>query len=200
MTNQQKKQLYILLGVLVAAIVALLGVVLYNHLQTQKEEAETEAAILFEVDYSDIAQVSYVVDDETITLVHVSADDSEESSDASGDEDDGYWYCAEYPDYDLDYDSVYEIVSTLESVSYSEIVEDAEDASEYGLDSVSNTITLTTTDGTTYTLYIGDENAVSGNYYAMFNDDETIYTIASDVPEAFMTALTDLISDESGDE
>ncbi len=203
MTGKQKKQLLILLVILVAAVVALCGVIMYNKSLEQKEEEDIANKVLMEIEYSDIASVSFINNGQTITLLHeesrenASGDSSSDSSaDASGDAE-TVWIYAEDESLTLDDDAVYSAVYNLEKVSCEEKVEDALALNEYGLDSPLNIITVTMSDGTVYELRIGEKNDISSNYYMMLNDDETIYTISSDLPEAFMIGIEDLLDDAS---
>ncbi|MCR4842866.1 MAG: DUF4340 domain-containing protein [Eubacterium sp.] len=202
MSDSQKRQLIALLGVLVIAVAILVGALLYNKIQSDKEAAEEEAAVLIELEYDDIESVSYTSESgDAITLVH--AYDEVESSDASGDESGdsstGYWYCAEDESLSIDYDTVYSMVSNFESLSCTDTVDEPGELSDYGLDDPSNVITIIDVDGVEYVLTIGDSNSITSEYYALFNDDETIYTIDSTVPAAFTAELSSLIEEESSD-
>ncbi len=230
MTDKQKKQLMGAVAALLVAVAALAAVIIYNKIQSDKEEQAETDSVLMEIEYEDIASVSFnTASGDAITLEHEyvtesadassDADESyEDAEDESDDESDGesddeasdddsestveYWYLSSDRSVNIDTDTVSVMVSNLTSLSYEEVVEDAADAAEYGLDDSSNVITITMTDGTEYVITIGSQNAISSDYYIYFGDNETVYTIDSALPSAFEVTLDELISEEteSGDE
>lgn len=64
----------LLLGLLIAAIAALLIVKLVNHVSAQRSQAETEANTTYVVLPSDPDAVSWQVDDVTLTLTKDESD------------------------------------------------------------------------------------------------------------------------------
>ena len=79
------------------------------------------------------------------------------------------------------------MLTSLEGLRSEQVVADTlATSSEYGLDDPSMTITLTFTDGTQKILYIGEQNPMTDVYYASMEGDDHIYTISSEVPQAFL--------------
>ena len=70
------------------------------------------------------------------------------------------------------------------------VLENVDDLTEYGLDSPSNSVTVTTDDGTTK-FNIGDENTSTNQYYiAKDDEDSTVYVVSSSTVTPFMNSLT----------
>ena len=70
------------------------------------------------------------------------------------------------------------------------------DLSEYGLEAPSNTITLTTGDGTT-TLLIGNKNDMLSQYYVKTDQSDSIYLAGSAVYITYQKGIADLTAAES---
>ena len=71
-----------------------------------------------------------------------------------------------------------------------------DDLTEYGLDSPSNSVTVTTDDGTTK-FNIGDENTSTNQYYiAKDDEDSTVYVVSSSIVTPFMNSLYDYAQGE----
>lgn len=85
------------------------------------------------------------------------------------------------------------MVAKIEAVNK---LEDHEAISEYGLDTPSNTITITTKEGTKE-LLIGNENEAVDGYYAMINGEDIVYLISSTLPNKFNCSLDTLEETET---
>ena len=76
------------------------------------------------------------------------------------------------------------------------VLENVDDLTEYGLDSPSNSVTVTTDDGTTK-FNIGDENTSTNQYYiAKDDEDSTVYVVSSSTVTPFMNSLYDYAQGE----
>ena len=86
--------------------------------------------------------------------------------------------------------------SALEKVEADRVLENVDDLTEYGLDSPSNSVTVTTDDGTTK-FNIGDENTSTNQYYIVKDDeDSTVYVVSSSTVTPFMNSLYDYAQGE----
>lgn len=86
--------------------------------------------------------------------------------------------------------------SALEKVEADRVLENVDDLTEYGLDSPSNSVTVTTDDGTTK-FNIGDENTSTNQYYiAKDDEDSTVYVVSSSIVTPFMNSLYDYAQGE----
>lgn len=83
------------------------------------------------------------------------------------------------------------------AVTSSQKIEEPEDLSEYGLDTPILAIALTTAQGETTSYEIGNQNALTEEYYLLLNGDvSTIWTISSALVDAFSYGLYDMIQVE----
>lgn len=86
--------------------------------------------------------------------------------------------------------------SALEKVEADRVLENVDDLTEYGLDSPSNSVTVTTDDGTTK-FNIGDENTSTNQYYIAKDDEDSIvYVVSSSTVTPFMNSLYDYAQGE----
>lgn len=110
------------------------------------------------------------------------ADGSTFSVDISEGEDGSYSYAAAPEDEFFGYNTsrFRSMTYTLSSLSAtSKIEEDPEDLDAYGLESPQFSMDVLFSDGTSTTLYIGNETPVKNYYYANTDQDDTVYTIGS---------------------
>ena len=178
--NRQIKQMKIMLGALALVIICVIGITIYNKTQSDKEAAAEEKKVLCEIDAASVTAFSYITDGETLSFTLT----------------DDEWVYDGDSSLSIDTDAVEEMLDTVSSLSYEEIVEDAEDISSYGLDNPTNIITITTSDNT-YTFTIGNKNEMTYDYYMLFGDDDTVYTVSSDLTSAFSSSLDDLLETAS---
>ncbi|MCR5272358.1 MAG: DUF4340 domain-containing protein [Lachnospiraceae bacterium] len=180
--KKQKKTFIVLVCVLVIALLGYVALIKYNESVAEKEAEEEEAAKIYvtEADASDIISFSYQVDGETLTFSLI--DDS--------------WICAEYPEYDLDEDKVSAIASDFDHMEATTVIDDYEDLSDYGFDSPTEIMTLTTSDENTVILTVGMKNDITGEYYMTSDADENLYLVDSTVATGFETSIDDLIAEE----
>ena len=92
--------------------------------------------------------------------------------------------------------SMTSMVAMLAKIEAENKLEDHEAISEYGLDTPSNTITITTKEGTKE-LLIGNENEAVDGYYAMINGEDIVYLISSTLPNKFNCSLDTLEETET---
>ncbi len=178
--NKQIKQMKIMLVVLAVVICCIAAVVLYNKSVAKSEAADEAQKVLCEIDASSVTAFSYILDGETLSFTL----------------DDDTWVYDGDTSLSIDADAVNDMLEAVSSVSYEEKVEDAEDISSYGLDSPTNVITITTADET-YTFTIGNKNELTYDYYMLFGEDDTVYTVSSDLTGAFASSVDDLLETAS---
>ncbi len=178
--NKQIKQMKIMLVVLVGVVFCIGAVVLYNKSVADGEAADEAQKVLCEIDASEVTAFSYVLDSETLSFTL----------------DDDTWYYDNDSSLSIDSDAIEEMLDAVASVSYVEKVEDAEDVSSYGLDEPTNVISITTDDAI-YTFTIGNKNELTYDYYMLFGDDDTVYTVSSDLTNAFASSVDDLLETAS---
>lgn len=183
--KKQKKQLIALCILLLICIVARVGLTKWNKSQEQKKQEEEEASKVMVTDITteDINAFSYQYNNETLSFV----------------KEDGTWYYEADKSISLDQDTMETLVATAAQLTAEQKIKDYEDLSEYGLDTPSNTITLTTGDGTT-TLLIGNKNDMLSQYYVKTDQSDSIYLAASAVYTTYQKGIAELTVTESTEE
>lgn len=183
--KKQKKQLIVLCILLLICIVAWVGLTKWNKSQEQKKQEEEEASkvMVTDVNTEDVNAFSYQYNNETLSFV----------------KEDDTWYYEADKSIALDQDAVETLVITAAQLTADQEIRDYEDLSEYGLETPSNTITLTTGDGTT-TLLIGNKNDMLSQYYVKTDQSNSIYLAGSAVYTTYQKGIADLTVTESTEE
>ncbi len=193
MVKKKKKKgnsLLILLLVLVVLIAGYFGVVKYveysDEKAIQESLAEEEANTPYLNKIDAFVAVSYTNQTETL---HFTLD--QETS---------QWSSTEVPDFPVSSDSFSVVAGALEMLAGQRKLENVteEDLEEYGLDSPAYTVEAQDADGNVFTMYIGGQNATTGDYYAQVEgENATVYTISSDLVSYLEYGLYDLIQMET---
>lgn len=183
--KKQKKQLIALCILLLICIVAWVGLTKWNKSQEQKKQEEEEASkvTVTDVNTEDVNAFSYQYNNETLSFV----------------KEDDTWYYEADKSISLDQDTMETLIATTAQLTAEQEIKDYEDLSEYGLETPSNTITLTTEDGTT-TLLIGNKNDMLSQYYVKTDQSDSIYLAGSAVYTTYQKGIADLTVTESTEE
>ena len=144
---------------------------------SSEEESKTE---MFSVKTDDIKSLEFIIDKKDTTF---------EKKDDS-------WVKKDETAFPVNQTTLDSAASALEKVEADRVLEKVDDLTEYGLDSPSNSVTVTTADGTTK-FNIGDENTSTNQYYISKDDeDSTVYVVAADTVTPFMNSLYDYAQGE----
>ena len=174
MSEREKKRsgLMILLILLIVFAVLVFMYYLIGYLSAQSEEKnKEEGQLLISEDLDEVNTFSYDLDGTRQTFLK----ENEE------------WIYAEDTELKLDQDLVQSMLDGLQNLQSEQIVADSlADSSAYGFDDPYMTITLSFEDGTQKILYIGSQNPMTDVYYLAIEGEDRIYTVASDVPSAFL--------------
>ena len=183
--KKQKKQLIALCILLLICIVAWVGLTKWNKSQEQKKQEEEEASkvTVTDVNTEDVNAFSYQYNNETLSFV----------------KEDDTWYYEADKSISLDQDTMETLIATTAQLTAEQEIKDYEDLSEYVLETPSNTITLTTGDGTT-TLLIGNKNDMLSQYYVKTDQSNSIYLAGSAVYTTYQKGIADLTVTESTEE
>lgn len=175
--KRQKKQFLILVILFILCVAAYVGIRIYNQKQSEKEEAKeaAEKITLTDLKSDDITAFSYQYEDQTLEFV------KEEDT----------WYYNKDKTILIDSSKITSMLSGILSVEATDKITDYDSLSDYGLDNPSNTITVTTADGTT-TLKAGSENTMLSEYYLMKDEDQTVYLSSTSVGASFAKSVEDL--------
>ena len=181
--QKQKKQLMGVVVVLIICLAAYFGLVKYNDAQEEKEAKEAEEATIHVTDFAeeDITAFSYVLDGTTVSFTK---------------DGDGNWTYDEDTSIDIDEDSISSLLGNILDITAEEELTEVDDTVDYGFESPTQTITITTGEGTT-TLTLGAENAINSNYYLKTSADDTIYLVGSTLSSAFSKTIEDLTAEET---
>lgn len=103
------------------------------------------------------------------------------------------WTRDDDSDFPADQDALDDLAGQAGTLAAVRTISDPEDLSSYGLDDPSMEVSVTGEDGTQVELLIGS-TVDSGDYYAKVEGGDTVYTIASTLPEALDIQVDDLIA------
>ena len=110
---------------------------------------------------------------------------------------DDTWTYEEDPDFPLDESAVNTKMNCLTTLTVDRVLESPEDLSEYGLDKPQQEVTVLKTDGTTFTLYIGNQNSSNNDFYVKVDDGADVYTMPSSSVNAFNMQPYDVAKTDS---
>ena len=169
-------------SLLVALVVLIaLGVGLYlSNKQKAAEAAKPPASAAKVVSINDI----------DVTKIAIKAKDGAETVLAKNAS--GKWQMTS-PEYPADQEAVNQLVTAADNVSQDRVVEDKlSDPKTYGFDDPSLKVDVTTKNGKTTKLIIGDDAPASAGSYAMVEGDPKVYTVASYVKSGLNKTYNDL--------
>ena len=162
--NKKLGQMVVLLVLLAALIV---GYVIYSKQSKENSEKEeqVEAIELFCMEEGSIEDIDIMNPNDNIHLVKV----------------DGEWHFDSNKDITVNEISIGNLEATLKHMEAIRLVEkDVTDLSNYGLNEPEIVVTAKGKDNTTNTIKIGLK-ATTGDYYAMVNDDTSVYLVGQNV-------------------
>lgn len=183
--QKQKKQLLVMVILLVIGILAYVGIRIYNEKQEEKKAAEEEENKITVTDMKseDITGFSYQYEGELLEF----------------EKEDGTWYYKGDKSIAMDQDQITSMLETAAGLGAETEVSDYETLSEYGLDTPANTITLT--DGTeTVTLLLGNKNEMLSQYYVKKKEEDTVYLVSVSLETIFGKSVSDLTEVEESTE
>ena len=165
-------------GVLVILSGAYVGVKTYVAKQDAKEEESNEEdnQEVVSIASEDIQSIRFVLDKKEVTF--------EKDGDS--------WVKSDECTFPVDQDKLDALAGVFSSVTAQRTLKDVVDLSEYELDNPQNTITVTTTDGTTTVIQVGMENdSTSQEYIDLDNDSSTVYVVSNSTFQSFEGTLYD---------
>lgn len=191
--KKQKKQLIVMVCLLLVCVVAYGGMTMYYSNKAKEEDAKEEADKMtaFSIDYTTITGISYISGEENVTLV----------------KNDDTWYSSDDTEVNIDESTVEtDMLYILDSVSAEQKIETPEDISQYGfakddegnITAETNTIVLIDDADNTYALYIGAANPYdSSQYYLMVEGDNSVYVIGTSLVDGFSKTVEDMTVEET---
>lgn len=182
--KRQKKQLVFLAVILLLGIAGLLALQHYNKSkeEEQAKQEEAEKVYVTGLDENDVTGFSYLYNG--VALEFTKEEDT--------------WYYTGDRSVSLDQDAVSAMVNTMTTLTAQQELTEYGELSEYGLNTPSNTITLTTEDGTV-SVYVGSQNSMLGQYYVKTSESDSLYLVSGTVYSTFQKGVTELTAQEEAD-
>lgn len=171
---KRSKRLYILLGILAAAIAATAGLMQVNE---QKEKIKNSDEIILEIPGDSVLTLSW-----------------ENESGALAFHKDENWLYDEDEAFPVDEEKINELLGLFEEFGVSFIIEEVEDFAQYGLDDPICTINLTTEDEE-YEILLGDYSKMDSERYVSVGDGN-VYLVKEDPLDSFDAVLNDMIKQD----
>lgn len=176
--KRQQKQLILLIAMLVLLAGGYFGIRQYNKAQANKTSLDTNIPMTT-VSGEDIVKISY--DYEGVTY----------SMEKDGDT----WYDASDRSRKLTQYSITAMASNLAGLKATQQIENVTDLNQYGLTEGYRTISFETA-SESYTFYLGDQNAITEEYYLCKPSESTVYTVGATLANRFNYTLEDLTEEE----
>lgn len=217
--NKQKRTFVILAIVLVACLAGYLGLLNYNKYKSDDDsESESDSVEALSLDSSDVKSLSFLIDGQEYTFSRIKSEDTSDETEAtesektdteteenaeSSTDDDDQWVCDNDTSLKINTSKVTSLLGNATSITASKKFDSDADTSDFGLDEPQNVVKLSTADET-YTITIGEKNAMLGEYYIKVNDDVYLSsnTILGTIPDSIddMVATKDSESTETESE
>lgn len=173
---KRKKNLLILGGVLAALCVGIFAV---TGVEKHIDKISTVSEDIITADPDTLTQISWTVSGKTLTFTKGDSGWQQEGDDA----------------FPVDQDKISDLLDHFAPLTASFVINDVSDYGQYGLDSPTGTVTLTTADGDT-TLSMGSYSTMDQKRYVML-EKGTVYLVDDDVEDALSTDHDDFMQTDS---
>lgn len=210
--NKQKRTFVILAIVLVACMAGYLGLLNYNKYKSDDDsKSESDSVEALSLDSSDVKSLSFLIDGQEYTFSRIKSEDTsdeteatesektdtetEENSESSTDDDD-QWVCDNDTSLKINTSKVTSLLGNATSITASQKFDSDADTSDFGLDEPQNVVKLSTADET-YTITIGEKNAMLGEYYIKVNDD--VYLSSNTILGTIPDSIDDMVASEDSE-
>ena len=211
--NKQKRTFVILAIVLVACLAGYLGLLNYNKYKSDDDsKSESDSVEALSLDSSDVESLSFLIDGQEYTFSRIKSEDtsddtestesektdteSETNSDENSTDDDDQWVCDNDTSLKINTSKVTSLLGNVTSITASKKFDSDADTSDFGLDEPQNVVKLSTEDKT-YTITIGEKNAMLGEYYIKVNDD--VYLSSNTILGTIPDSIDDMIASEDSE-
>ena len=210
--NKQKRTFVILAIVLVACLAGYLGLLNYNKYKSDDDsERESDSVEALSLDSSDVKSLSFLLDGQEYTFSRIKSEDisdetestesekTDTESETNSDEnstDDEQWVCDNDTSLKINTSKVTSLLGNVTSITASKKFDSDADTSDFGLDEPQNVVKLST-DDKTYTITIGEKNAMLGEYYIKVNDD--VYLSSNTILGSIPDSIDDMVASEDSE-
>ena len=210
--NKQKRTFVILAIVLVACMAGYLGLLNYNKYKSDDDsESESDSVEALSLESSDVKSISFLIDGQEYSFSRIKSEDTsdetestesektdtetEENAESSTDDDD-QWVCDNDTSLKINTSKVTSLLGNATSITASKKFDSDADTSDFGLDEPQNVVKLSTADET-YTITIGEKNAMLGEYYIKVNDD--VYLSSNTILGTIPDSIDDMVATEDSE-
>ena len=210
--NKQKRTFVILAIVLVACLAGYLGLLNYNKYKSDDDsESESDSVEALSLESSDVKSISFLIDGQEYSFSRIKSEDTsdetestesektdtetEENAESSTDDDD-QWVCDNDTSLKINTSKVTSLLGNATSITASKKFDSDADTSDFGLDEPQNVVKLSTADET-YTITIGEKNAMLGEYYIKVNDD--VYLSSNTILGTIPDSIDDMVETEDSE-
>lgn len=210
--NKQKRTFVILAIVLVACLAGYLGLLNYNKYKSDDDsESESDSVEALSLDSSDVKSLSFLIDGQEYTFSRIKSEDTSDETESTESEktdtesetnsdenstDDEHWVCDNDTSFKINTSKVTSLLGNATSITASKKFDSDADTSDFGLDEPQNVVKLSTADKT-YTITIGEKNAMLGEYYIKVNDD--VYLSSNTILGTIPDSIDDMVATEDSE-
>ena len=210
--NKQKRTFVILAIVLVACLAGYLGLLNYNKYKSDDDsESESDSVEALSLDSSDVKSISFLIDGQEYTFSRIKSEDTSDDTESTESEktdtesetnsdenstDDEQWVCDNDTSLEINTSKVTSLLGNATSITASKKFDSDADTSDFGLDEPQNVVKLSTADKT-YTITIGEKNAMLGEYYIKVNDD--VYLSSNTILGTIPDSIDDMVATEDSE-
>lgn len=210
--NKQKRTFVILAIVLVAGLAGYLGLLNYNKYKSDDDsESESDSVEALSLDSSDVKSISFLIDGQEYTFSRIKSEDTSDDTESTESEktdtesetnsdenstDDEHWVCDNDTSLKINTSKVTSLLGNATSITASKKFDSDADTSDFGLDEPQNVVKLSTADET-YTITIGEKNAMLGEYYIKVNDD--VYLSSNTILGTIPDSIDDMVAAEDSE-
>ena len=206
--NKQKRTFVILAIVLVACLAGYLGLLNYNKYKSDDDsESESDSVEALSLESSDVKSISFLIDGQEYSFSRIKSEDTSDETEAtesektdadseSSTDDDDQWVCDNDTSLKINTSKVTSLLGNATSITASKKFDSDADTSDFGLDEPQNVVKLSTADET-YTITIGEKNAMLGEYYIKVNDD--VYLSSNTILGTIPDSIDDMVASEDSE-
>ena len=206
--NKQKRTFVILAIVLAACLAGYLGLLNYNKYKSDDDsESESDSVEALALDSSDVKSLSFLIDGQENSFSRIKSEDTSDETEStesektdtnseSSTDDDDQWVCDNDTSLKINTSKVTSLLGNATSITASKKFDSDADTSDFGLDEPQNVVKLSTADKT-YTITIGEKNAMLGEYYIRINDD--VYLSSTTILGTIPDSIDDMVATEDSE-
>lgn len=210
--NKQKRTFVILAIVLVACLAGYLGLLNYNKYKSDDDsESESDSVEALSLESSDVKSISFLIDGQEYSFSRIKSEDTSDDTESTESEktdtesetnsdenstDDEQWVCDNDTSLKINTSKVTSLLGNATSITASKKFDSDADTSDFGLDEPQNVVKLSTADKT-YTITIGEKNAMLGEYYIKVNDD--VYLSSNTILGTIPDSIDDMVAAEDSE-